>query len=68
MNINKLEDIHNNLINGNFTDMVKQIKAYGNYEFWQDYREYLNNQYDDAIIKYGYFTDATIIYSHKTNR
>ncbi len=64
-----IEDIHNNLVNGNRRDMVKQIDEYGRYDFWSDYKDYLNQTYGrDEGGRGGqgnawdYFTDACISY------
>ena len=63
-----IQNIHENLINGNRRDCVKQIKKYGLYDFWSDYRSYLENQYDSDTIRLGYFQDMTISYFRITNR
>jgi hypothetical protein len=68
MNIEQLENIHNNLVNGNRQDCVKQIKAYGLYDFWSDYQEYLQSLYIDTQSCYEYFTDMTVSYFRITNR
>ena len=69
MNKNEqLENIHNNLINGNRRDCVKQIKKYGHYDFWSDYFAYLNELYFDKTVIAGYFSDMTISYFRITNR
>ena len=64
----KLETIHESLVNGQRQQMVKQIKAYGLYDFWADYGEYLKNLYVDDKAAYEYFKDATISYFRITNR
>ena len=68
MKSEQLENIHNNLVNGNRQDCVKQIKKYGLYDFWSDYKDYLyNNGYsDDEVV--NYFTDLTISYFRITSR
>ena len=58
-----IETIHESLVNGNRRQMVKQIDEYGTYDFWSDYRSYLNDLYiEEGGGKYGYFTDAVISY------
>lgn len=57
-----LEEIHESLVNGQREQMVRQIKEYGLYDFWEDYRTYLYERYDMKFI-ITYFTDATISYS-----
>jgi len=63
-----LEEIHENLVNGNRRDMVKQIKKYGLYDFWADYREYLAELYLETSDQYGYFADACNSYFKITNK
>lgn len=65
---NKLEGIHESLVNGQRQQMVKQIKVYGLYDFWADYAEYLKELYVDSDSAYEYFRDATISYFRITNR
>ena len=55
-----VEEIHESLVNGQRKQMVEQIKAYGNYDFWHDYREYLMDfpyhrqmhYFGDAVVSY----------------
>lgn len=65
---NKLETIHESLVNGQRQQMVKQIKEYGLYDFWPDYQNYLRELYPDSKSQYAYFSDATISYFRITNR
>ena len=65
---NKLEAIHESLVNGQRQQMVKQIKEYGLYDFWDDYNKYLMGLYYDMGSVHTYFTDATISYFRITNR
>lgn len=66
----QLENIHNNLVNGNRQDCVKQIKKYGLYDFWSDYKDYLIQTYGTPLDEhvFNYFTDMTILYFRITNR
>jgi hypothetical protein len=64
----QIENIHNNLVNGNRQDCVKQIQEYGLYDFWPDYQEYLQSLYADNLSCYEYFVDMTISYFRITNR
>jgi hypothetical protein len=68
MKSEQLENIHNNLINGNRRDCVKQIQEYGLYDFWSDYFAYLGELYFDKTVIAGYFSDMTISYFRITNR
>ncbi len=65
---NTIEEIHESLVNGNRQQMVRQIQEYGLYDFWADYKEYLNGLYVNDNAKFQYFTDAAIAYAHITNR
>ena len=56
-----IEEIHNSLINGQRKQMVKQIDAYGTYEFWEDFKGYLLGAYCMAKA-FELFADATISY------
>lgn len=62
-----IEMIHESLVNGQREQMVRQIKEYGLYSFWADYRDFLadNCSQMDAI---NYFVDATISFFRITER
>jgi hypothetical protein len=62
-----MEEIHNSLVNGQRTQMVKQIQEYGLYNFWQDYWNYLTD-FGSENSAIEYFKDATISYFRITNR
>lgn len=64
----QMENIHNNLVNGNRQDCVKLIKKYGHYDFWNDYKNYLDELFSGGTMAYEYFTDMTISYFRITNR
>lgn len=68
MKFDQLEKIHDNLINGNRQDCIKQIKKYGLYDFWNDYRTYLADVCTDDSERFSYFVDMTVSYFHITNR
>lgn len=63
----RIEETHNMLLNGQRRDMVKSIDDYGHYDFWADYKEYLEI-YVETEAKYKYFTGAVISYGRITNR
>lgn len=63
-----IEIIHESLINGQRKQMVNQVKEYGLYDFWADYRTYLQQLYETDNSRYGYFADATISYFRITER
>jgi hypothetical protein len=68
--IMKIETIHESLVNGQRRQMVEQIKEYGLYDFFSDYRDYLKDLYFNSFVDGGfdYFADATISYHRITNR
>ena len=68
MNTSKIEKIHSSLVNGQRRQMVKQIKEYGEYDFFSDYKEFLENFYVEAESCLAYFTDCVISYHRITNR
>ncbi len=63
-----LENIHENLINGNRRDCVRMIDDYGLYDFWADYKMYLDELYVDLWPRYDYFSDMAISYFRIKNR
>ena len=64
----QLENIESNLVNGNRQECVKLIDAYGLYEFWADYKQYLFDLYVQERDRYTQFTDMTISYFRIKNR
>jgi len=62
-----IDNIHDSLVNGQRKQMVKQIKEYGLYDFWDDYKHFLSTLYsiEDEL---DYFADATTSYFRITNR
>jgi hypothetical protein len=72
----KIGTIHASLVNGQRRQMAEQIDEYGVYDFWQDYKNHLLNNfsYADALEAAGrssmfeYFTDAVISYHRIKNR
>ena len=62
-----IEEIHNSLVNGQRKQMVDQIDEYMLYDFWEDYRDYLNDLYTDTGPM-EYFQDAVISYHRIKNR
>lgn len=68
---NSIEEIHNSFINGQKRQMTKQIDDYGNYDFWEDYRNYLSELYSNdnsKAIAFDYFSDVVISYNRIKNR
>ena len=59
-----IEEIHNSLLNGQRKQMAAQIKEYGLYDFWADYKAFL----DHIGANIGYFQDAVISYHRIENR
>ena len=62
-----IETIHESLVNGNRKQMVNQIDEYGLYDFWERYKDYLNELYTDTG-PLEYFQDAVISYFRIKNR
>ena len=62
-----IETIHESLINGQRRQMVNQIEKYGKYDFFEDYKQYLDGLWC-AAEAYRYFSDAVISYHRIINR
>ena len=62
-----IEEIHNSLINGQRKQMVDQIDAYGLYDFWEDYWNYLTD-FGSENSAIEHFKDVTISYHRIKNR
>jgi len=58
----QIEEIHNSLVNGQRKQMVSQIDEQVLYDFWAEYREYLEQMYIDPKAQFAYFADAVISY------
>jgi hypothetical protein len=57
-----LKEIHEGLVNGQRQQMVKQIREYGLYDFWPDYKALLAEYYVERGDRLMYFQDAVISY------
>ena len=66
MSDHKIEEIHESLVNGQKKQMVQQIEEYGLYDFWEEYRNYLED-FCDTEIAYMYFSDVAISYHRIKN-
>lgn len=66
----ELQKIHDYLVNGYLKkEMVKLIDEYGLYDFWRDYKFFLENEYEKSYFnQHYYFTDATISYFQIKNK
>ena len=62
-----IETIHESLINGNRKQMVEQINEEILYDFWADYRDYLELTYESVESRLTYYQDAVISYFRITN-
>ena len=60
----QIDTIHESLINGQRKQMSDQIDEYGLYDFWEDYRRFLNETSADLSD----FADAVISYHRIRNR
>jgi len=58
----EIKTIHDSLVNGNRKQMVNQINEYGTYDFWEDYRDYLQDCFVECGDRLRWFQDATISY------
>ena len=69
MKRDNLEEIHNSLVNGQRKQMVDQINDYGLYDFFSDYKYYLESlYYDTEVMILKHFSDCVISYHRITNR
>ena len=59
-----IETIHDSYINGQFRQMTKQIDEYGLYDFWSDFKNYLQ----DTGCSHDDFISVTIVYFRVKNR
>jgi hypothetical protein len=57
----RIEVIDESLVNGQREQMVSQIRRYGAYNFFSNYREYLRDRYD-LKTAYDHFTAAVLSY------
>lgn len=67
-NAEKLQSIHDSLVNGQRRQMVQQIDEYGLYDFWDNYADYLMELYVNPDSRWMYYTDAVISYHRIKNR
>ena len=63
-----VEDIHESFVNGQREQAVKQIKRYGAYDFFDDYKRYLESSNYPMGEQFMYFTDATGSYLKRTGK
>lgn len=61
-----IEKIHDSLLNGQRRQMVEQIKEYGEYDFFHDYKNFLVQVWIDDYFEY--YTDCVISYHRIINR
>ena len=66
--MDKIEEIHNSLLNGQRRQLVEQIKEYGLYDFFADYQIYLLDTYETRQAQFEYFSDVTISFFRIENR
>ena len=67
MNKNKLENIHQSFINGQKSQMVDQIKAYGVSNFHIDFWEYISDYEFTTTRATAEYTTIVLTY-HKVNQ
>ena len=69
MKASEMELIHGSIINGQGKQMVEQIDAYGLYDFWADYADFLHELFGDCHeSRRASFEDITITYFRIKNR
>ena len=69
MKLDLIEEIHKSLLNGQARQVVSQIDDYGLYDFFADYKEYLEDMYShDRCWQWSYFTTCVISYNRLKNR
>jgi len=56
-----LMEIHSELVSGQRRGMVSLMEDYGLYDFFEDYKKYLEETYK-LPTAFSYFADATISY------
>ena len=64
----QINEIHEQMINGNKRYAVKLMQAYSMYDFFAHYAVYLSAVYNDTETEYSYFQDAANSYLRITNR
>jgi len=57
-----IEEIHQFLLNDQRQQAVEQIDEYGTYNFWSEYRQYLEELWYTESYRLKHFTDMTISY------
>ena len=66
--LERLEEIHSSLLNGQRKQMTDQINEYGLYDFFEDYSNYLCNLYEHSHSKHTYLLDCVVSYHRVVNR
>ena len=59
-----INQIHDSFLNGQISQMVRQINEYGRNDFFSDYAQFLQNY--SPFAGFEYYTKVTIYY-HRTN-
>ena len=65
--MNKIEEIHNSLVNGQRKQAMRQIDEESLYDFWEDYKDFLKELYPPETAS-KYFYDCVISYFRIKNR
>ena len=58
MKLDRIDEIHESMINGQKRQAVELIDEYGTYDFFEDYLSYIN----DIHANIAWFTDCVIAY------
>jgi hypothetical protein len=64
----QINEIHEQMINGNRKNAVKLMQAYSMYDFFNDYANFLSAIYNDKETEYSFFQDAANSYLRITNK
>lgn len=66
--LEKLENIHSSMLNGQRKAAVELIDEFGLYDFFAEYLHYLEVLYYDSLAISDYFKDAVVSYNRIKNR
>ena len=63
-----INTIHESLVNGQRRQMADQIDEYGLYDFWADYRDFLNEMFLSHSDGFKWMSDAVVSYHRIRSR
>jgi len=63
MKYDQLQEVHESMVNGQRHQAVKEMKSYGLYDFFADYKRYLHEDIMCSISnELEFFADAVVSY------